>query len=231
MNSKITSSTTPLDLLDLLQNTLVKLEDKNTLIEEKNTLILSQTEQMHKLLTIDSKLDQVLSHQQEAKHRWQHWGDKKKKWCEWFNKMKDSDGQEKWHTSIGDWMDSLNSNATTTQNGCGKNDNNLNGNVNIYPDVDYNNLFFEKSVVDTHVKIDKETHSFQTSRDVNTDKDKRDNTEPDNIKRSRAGLVNKVMDSTDAKNQEQSLNHDWAGLVKKCPENHKLKYNNNKPKF
>jgi hypothetical protein len=210
INSLITSSTTPLDLLEILQNTLIKLEEKLSIIQEKNTIILHQTEQMHKLNDITSKLDKVLGHQQEAKDRWQHWGDKKKHWCKWFNNITKSDANEQWNTSTGDWV-----NHNQTQDDNNKRNENKN---NVYPDVDYNNLFFENE----NNQNNKEIHSFQTTDDRKTNKSI--NNESDNIKRSRSELVNKVMDSAYAyKSNQLSENHGCCGLVKKCPQNHKLK--------
>lgn len=72
---------------------------------------------MHKLTEINSKLDQVLDHQQEAKAKWRHWGEKKKHWCKWFSALKKTDGHEQWNTAIGDWVNNHINNDTEDNKG------------------------------------------------------------------------------------------------------------------
>lgn len=127
-----------------------------------------------------------------------------------------------------------------------------------YPDVDYNNLFFEKSEHNKKTKNPKKNHtlqtedsfkkfiddmtnelnkvnnssskvietkSFQTQQPTNTNT----NSNTNNIKRTRHGLVNKVMDTSDVQKDQAKSN--IPALIKKCPGGHKLKYFKFRPKF
>jgi len=96
----------------------------------------------------------------------------------------------------------------------------------MYPNASYDNLnlqttFFEKKSDNPHIEI----NSFQTQ--LNPPLKGGLHNEPESIKRTRSGLINKVMDSEDVKGTQDGE----KGLIKKCPGNHKLKLYNTKPGF
>jgi len=119
LNKKITSSTTPLDLIDILQSTLDKLEQQNNVIHEKNVLLFEknkmiemQSTMINKLSSMDSKIDLVLNNQDNCSKKMGQWDKEKVQWKQWAKEQKeqwwkDKKAEEAKNKTINSWHSSL----------------------------------------------------------------------------------------------------------------------------